>query len=178
MGKRVNVSLSGEHLQLTLIIEHHRDVEAALRHYFSPESLQYLIRFATYSSRELTDELELRLAENEKSTTLMILSSLEAAFRVDYLQRCKQKKKDDLSQALWKIYQQQEDHARLDDIFEAWKESDVALKTLIGKVKGAFNYRHWLAHGRYWTAKFQKYDYDIVYSLAQAVYDNFPFEDT
>lgn len=176
MAKRVKASLSGEHLQLARIIEHHNDVEAALRHYFSPESAQYLIRFATYSPRELKDELAQRLAENEKSTTLMILSSLEAAFRVDYLQRCKQKKKDDLSQALWKIYQQQEDHAKLDDIFEAWKESDLTLKTLIGNVKGAFNYRHWLAHGRYWTPKFQKYDYDIVYSLAQAVYDNFLFE--
>lgn len=176
MAERVKASLSGEHLQLARIIEHHTDVEAALRHYFSPESAQYLIRFATYSPRELTDELELRLAENEKSTILMIFSSLEAAFRVDYLQRCKQKKKDALSRSLWEIYQQKQDHAKLDDIFEAWKESDVALKTLIGHVKGAFNYRHWLAHGRYWMPKFQKYDYDIVYSLAQAVYDNFPFE--
>lgn len=176
MGERVKASLSGKHLQLARIIEHHTDVEAALRHYFSPESAQYLIRFATYSLRELTDELELRLAENEKSTTLMILSSLEAAFRVDYLQRCQQKKKDNLSRALREIYQQKQDRVALDDIFKAWQESDVTLKTLIGNIKGAFNYRHWLAHGRYWTPKFQKYDYDIVYSLAQMVYDNCALE--
>ena len=40
-----------------------------------------------------------------------------------------------------------------------------------------FRYRHWLAHGRYWTPKIgRECDYDDIYALAESVYNGFPFE--
>lgn len=40
-------------------------------------------------------------------------------------------------------------------------------KALLGELAGAFRYRHWLAHGRYWQPKLgRKYDYLSVFGLA------------
>ncbi len=106
-----------------------------------------------------------------------MLTALEAAFRVDYLYRCQKKMKDDLSRAFRKIYRDREENARLDeDIFETWKRKSLAPgPRLIGELRGAFKFRHWLAHGRYWEPKLgRKYDFNFIYSLADDVLNAFP----
>lgn len=46
-------------------------------------------------------------------------------------------------------------------------KSDLKPNQIIGDVKRAFKYRHWLAHGRYWTPKLgQGYNYAAVYGVA------------
>ena len=121
MGNRV--SFSGQHLPLDQIASHHADVERALRNYFSPASTQYPVRFAGYTGTDVQTELALRLSESEKSTILTILSSLEAAFRVDYLQRCYLRKRDRLSRAFRDIHRRQCSRASLEDeILTAWRE--------------------------------------------------------
>lgn len=172
------VLFSGQHLQLTQIALHHSDVEHALKVYFNPAASQYSIRFAGYLSSEVQTELFTRLSEAEKASILTILSSLEATFRIDYLQRCYLKKKDRLSRAFREIHQRHASRANLDEeILGAWALHSSVLSTLIGDIRGAFKYRHWLAHGRYWVPKLgRKYDYDSVYLLAQRVHAVFPFE--
>lgn len=172
------VSFSGQQLQLDQIVNHHIDVECSLRHYFGSASSQYPARFASYTEREIHDELLIRLSESEQATILTILSSLEATFRVDYLQRCYLKRKDALSRAFREIHKRHGARTSLDDeILFAWKEYTSVSPILIGDIRGAFKYRHWLAHGRYWSPKFgQKYDYDSVYLLAEIVGKTFPFE--
>jgi hypothetical protein len=50
------------------------------------------------------------------------------------------------------------------------------LKSLIDDLIGAFGYRNWLAHGRYWIPKLgRKYDYESVYKPAEDILGNFPF---
>ncbi len=176
MAKRV--AFSGQHLELNQIVIHHKDVECALRNYFNSASVQYLIRFAGYVESEIREELELRLMENEKLTILTMLATLEATFRIDYLQRSYQKRKDELSRAFRQIHKEHGSRASLEDgILEAWKNNSSVMPSLIGDIRGAFKYRHWLAHGRYWEPKLgRKYDYDSVYGLAERVYSTFPFE--
>jgi hypothetical protein len=67
---------------------------------------------------------------------------------------------------------------RLDeDILEGWKMHGTAPARLIGQVRGAFRFRHWLAHGRYWLPKLgQKYDFEGVYFMAGAIVSSFQFE--
>lgn len=175
MGNRV--SLSGENLGLDEIANHHADVSDSLRNYFSVASPRYGQRFAGYAHREVVDELAIRLLENEKSSILTMLSSLEAVFRIDYLQRCDRKRKDKLSRVFRGLHKKKGSRIGLEDkILSAWKENTSVPASLIGDIRGAFKYRHWLAHGRYWTPKLgQKYDYDSIYSLADAVQRTFPF---
>lgn len=107
---------------------------------------------------------------------MSLLSAVEAAFRIDYLQRCYQKKKDNVSREFWEIYKEKETRASLkDDIFEVWKNNTAGSTRLIGELRGAFKFRHWLAHGRYWTPKLgRKYDYVSVYPLVSQAMTSFP----
>lgn len=172
------VSFSGKERELALIALHHQDTVESVKAYFSQQSPQFTVRFAGYTSAEVTAELLERLEELEFSSSLTALAALEAAFRVDYLQRCYTKRKDDLSRAFRALYKTYETRVSLDEqIFEAWKEQSDVSTTLIGQIRSAFKFRHWLAHGRYWQPKFGRdYDYSTIYLIVDLALKSFPFE--
>lgn len=172
------ISFSGQHLELLEIFAQHTDVEASLRSYFSPASVYYAERFFDYKEPDVKDELEIRLAEHERTTIFAILAALEAAFRIDYLQRSYKKKKDSLSRGFRDLHRKKGSRASLEDeILDEWKKYSSVSDKVIGELKGAFKYRHWLAHGRYWEPKLgRKYDYYSVYALAESILDSFPLE--
>ncbi|MGO4879723.1 MAG: hypothetical protein ACLP59_02740 [Bryobacteraceae bacterium] len=93
------VSFSGEHLALPEIAAHHRDLESSLTLFFSAGSPSYLVRFDGYKATQVTDELRGRLNEADLTSSLTVLSSVEAAFRIDYLKRCYRRGKDPVSRA-------------------------------------------------------------------------------
>jgi hypothetical protein len=174
MAKKV--SFSGDNLSLADAALHHNDTDGALALFFSTASPSYPVRFAGYKPNEVHEELADRLAELDRNTTMSLLAAVEAAFRIDYLHRCYQKKKDDVSRQFWEIYKEKETHASLEDeIFEVWKNNTTGSTKLISDLRGAFKFRHWIAHGRYWTPKLgQKYDYLSVYPLALQALSSFP----
>lgn len=170
------VSFSGANLSLADAVLHHADTDSALNLFFSPDSPSYRIRFSGYKFDEVHDELRDRRAELDRNTTMSLLAAVEAAFRIDYLQRCYQKKKDDVSRQFREIYQKKETRASLeDDILTIWKSNTAESAQLISDLRGAFKFRHWMAHGRYWTPKLgQKYDYLSVYQLDHEALSSFP----
>lgn len=174
MAKKV--AFSGKTLDLAEAALHHNDTEGALTLFFSAVSPSYPVRFAGYKPHEVRDELGDRMAELNCNTTMNLLAAVEAAFRIDYLQRCYQKKRDDVSRQFREIYKEKETRASLEDeIFEVWKNNTTGSTKLIGDLRGAFRFRHWMAHGRYWMPKFgQKYDYLSVYPLASQALTSFP----
>jgi hypothetical protein len=93
------ITFSGLHVELTEIAVHHEDLGASLRLYFSAAAPTFTVRFIGYSNPEVAEELGERLSESELTSSLAVLASLEAAFRVDYLQRCYQRGKDPVSRA-------------------------------------------------------------------------------
>ena len=88
MARRPRVRFSGQNLELPWISQHHQDAEAAVRDYFSLESARLKTRFIGYAEDEIRQEMTFVLEENERTTAMNILAALEAAFRVDFLQRC------------------------------------------------------------------------------------------
>lgn len=172
----VRVSFSGEHLGIVEVAKYHKDVESAIRLYFSEVSPNYGTRFLSYQICEVIKERDERIEELERTATFTILASLEAAFRIDYLNRVYKKKKDNLSRAFRTIHGKCGENVALERvILQAWMDDDPSCKKLIGELKGAFKYRHWMAHGRYWNPKLgRKYDYYGIYTLAQMVIDRFP----
>jgi hypothetical protein len=165
------VSFSGQNLSLSDIHTYYVDSQRALKIYFSSHSLNFSSRFANYTINEIEAELQARLDELDRLTSFSILSSLEASFRMNYLTRCNQKKKDSLSKKMRKIYQAKGSRASLEnDILKLWKETYPQYKSIISEVIIAFKYRHWLAHGRYWTPKLGRiYDYYSLYDLANSI---------
>ena len=86
MASRVH--FSSDHPVLPEIAAHHQDVESSLTLYFSVSSPSYPVRFDGYTTSELSGELGKRLGEVDLTSSLTVLASVEAAFRIDYLQRC------------------------------------------------------------------------------------------
>ena len=172
------VTFSGEHLPLVEIAQYYSDIEASVRDYFSFDNLQSGGRFAGYTPLEIELEMTPVLAEHARSTSMSILAALEAAFRMDFLQRCYKRQKDSLSRSFRTLYQNKGQHVLLGDIFLQWKSHSTVPRSIISDLEQAFKYRHWLAHGRYWTLKIgREYDYDDIYTLAESIYNSFPFEE-
>src|SRR3546814_5171461 len=139
--------------------------------FFFKQKTAYEMRISDWSSDVCSSDLALE--ELDATSCLGVLTSVEAAVRVDYLSRVYARKKDPLSLAIREIYKERENAARLeDDLLRAWRDSGVVGKALIGELIGAFKYRHWLAHGRYCSPKFGRiYDYVTVYGLAEELLD-------
>jgi hypothetical protein len=174
MGKRL--SFSAEILTLEHVGRTQRDMENSLRFYYTAPGLGYRdAKFVGYSVDEIREELEERLTELDRSSALAALAALEASFRTDFLVRCYNRWKDDLSRQFRILYREKGNHVRLeDDILNGWKEHEPSLKAVISDIVGAFRYRHWLAHGRYWVPKLgQRYDFFSVYLLAQQMQPHF-----
>ncbi|MEY4767983.1 MAG: hypothetical protein RL637_622 [Pseudomonadota bacterium] len=166
-------------LTLEEIALYYKDCESSLRLYFSSSSPSFEQRFISYTFEEISVELDERISELGHSTSLSLLAALEAVFRIDYKERVEKRKKDCLSKALRMIHQTKELKASLEeDIFNAWLENTDVKPKLIEDLKGAFKYRHWLAHGRYWTPKMGRpdYEYSEIYQLTESIFSSFPFE--
>ena len=174
-----NVVLSHEHLDIEEIDGRRRDVEAAIEAYFAlgnPSSAQ---RFFGYTPHEVQAEKGALLDESRRSSSMDLFGALEAAFRIDFLERCYRREKGDLSHAFRELHRSKGPHVSLEgDILPAWRRNSNVPQRIITSLKHAFKYRHWLAHGRYWSPRFPKLDYDVVYSLAEQTLDAFPFTES
>lgn len=162
-------------LTLERLAAYHADVTASLRLYFSPAAPAFTTRFAAQSPREVATELRSRLLESDIRSTLVLMTSLEAHFQIDFNLRCRSNLSDALSVHFRDIETTGGNRVRLEDILEGWKRHVSTTADLIGQLRGAFKFRHWLAHGRYSSSKLgQKYDFEGVYLLASAVISGFP----
>ena len=178
MARRSRVRFSHEHLDIEQIDGHRRDTEAAIESYFATGNRSSTRRFLGLSPSEVRTEKELLLDELRKSSSMDVFGALEAAFRVDYLQRCYRRERDDVSRAFRNLYNDKGPHVSLEgDILVAWRQNSDVPHKVIADLTDAFKYRHWLAHGRYWNPRFRKLDYEEVYTLAEETFDAFPFEE-
>jgi hypothetical protein len=155
------------------IADYHRDAEASLRLYFTPANPDFVVRFASDSPSEVVAKLADRINETDMRSALAIMARIEAAFRRDYQQRCVLKQPDPVSIAFRKLSRTRRKRVRLDeDIWEVWRQNHPLTGPLIGQLRGAFKFRHWLAHGRYWQVG-RKYDFQTLYILADGVLASF-----
>lgn len=170
MAKKV--SFSDENLDIEEIAYYKQDLEKAIRLYY--QSYNKYEKFYNYSNEELNKEKDSRLKELELNAIFMLLSSIEALFRIDFNVRVNHKLKDNLSKEFRNIYKNKKNKVSLeDDILNIWQTHFAEVKLIISEYKSALKYRHWLAHGRYWEPKLgRKYDFDSIYILASGIIDN------
>jgi hypothetical protein len=169
------VTFSGDHQSAQDIALHHSDLGHALTNYFSASSSGFQARFVGYSAAEVMGELRRRLAEIDLSSSLSLLAATEASFRIDYLQRCQLRKRDPISRKFRVMHAERGSHVSFEeDILGAWNDWPGATR-LIGELRGAFHFRHWLAHGRYWRPKLgRKYGFDDIFTIADAALRHLP----
>lgn len=135
-------------------------------------------RFLTMGIEAIDDALEQNFEGTDQQACLFLIAPAEASFRVDFLQRVYDKRKDEISRQFRSIYNGKRNYSRLniileDDILDIWTERVPASKSPVGDFKGALNYRHWLAHGRYWVPKLgRRCDPAGILSIILAVFDS------
>jgi hypothetical protein len=145
-------SSAGEAQTMEQITTNYEDREAALLHYFITSSESVAARFLGYTQKEIWEQLDERLAEIDKAGALSLMAAIEAAFRVNYLSRVARKKKDPLSKAFRKLFEKKNRRPKLEEeILKTWRNETEIPERVFNQLIEAFKYRHWLAHGRYWS---------------------------
>jgi len=174
-----HVSFSDSTVELYEIWDYYETVYNSIRKYLKEIRKNTVAdnKFTGMTPKELELYFDEKLKELEYQISLVILSSVEAKFRMDYLQRVYKRNKDDLTREFRDIYNIRQNRASLEDeILEIWKKYYPEYKTVVSAYKSALKFRHWLAHGRYWVPKLgRKYDLETVYQIAEKVYVNIPF---
>ena len=94
------------------------------------------------------------LEEVDHHVCLSLIASAESAIIVDFRRRIADRKKDVVSRSFIELFKLKDRDVRKvkfdDDILQTWASQSRGCKKAIGEFRGALNYRHWLAHGRYW----------------------------
>ncbi|MBZ0255233.1 hypothetical protein K8I31_04180 [bacterium] len=168
MARRI--PLSNQHLDIKRVDERFNDAKQALRKYFDEVLIQDR-KYIGFTKHELYEEREKRIREQEEFVSLSILAAIEARFRIDYEIRISKRLKDPLSKEFRGLAKSVGNYPRFEkDILSIWRRvGNTAASKLFTDLKKAFQYRHWLAHGRYWNLKSSNYDYHQIYSLADRV---------
>ena len=142
--------------------------------------------FIGLTENELREEFKKLESEIKKCAVFNILTTLEAEFKIDFLIRVQKRYKCSISRKFRKLYkhykkQHRENKISLKEIIlKSWKEEFPELRRVIDPYIEVLNYRHCLAHGRWWKPKIhvaydEKYDFDTVYGLAQNIYESISF---
>jgi len=172
-------------LKLKEIVNHYKDCENSLGFYFSeknPEIQNILNQYVTDPLVDIKGGIKFlkndRIKELERSSSLVLLTAIEAWFMMDVKNRQKANLTDNLSNELINYITAKRFILLNDRFLDIWKKHHPSLTSLIGQLKDRFKYRHWLAHGRWFPAKTQKHEYSFekdISVLAKEVLTNFPF---
>ena len=150
------------------------DTNAALRLFYSQQNPTFQARFISYTQDEVEGELDSRLEETDTLAAFTLLTAAEAALRTDFMLRCIQNRSDPLSKHFIGLHGANGLRVSLESILDGWKTHASIQAHVIGHIKAAFNYRHWIAHGRYWVPTLgQTYDYFAVQQIL-AIIAGFP----
>lgn len=162
--------------RVTEVADWFRDTDAALVLFYSTDNPGFGTRFTLYSPVELARERTVRRQEADVLAALGVLSATEAALREDFIVRCIKRRSDPLSRYFEGLYKSKGLRVSLEDeILQGWKVHSTIQAHVVGQIKAAFKYRHWIAHGRYWEPKLgQNFDFFSTYQIASTVLSGFP----
>lgn len=172
------ILFSDEHLALEEISRQHTNVENSVTLYFSNDNPRFAEIFSHYSPGELLEERNGCLVEHGLSASMTVLAAVEAAFRIDFELRCRNTSSDPISNGLRMMRRERVQHSIsfTQEILHTWERVFPRGSDAISAMREAFQFRNWLAHGRYWEPDTDKIDYGDVYALAESVFELFPLE--
>ena len=161
---------SNEHQTFSDIARLFEERKAALRSFCVPGNGY----FVQYSKKEVMERLSQHLHEAEYDASLALLAAMEAALRLDFDTRDRKRLKDSRSQAARQLAKTVKGvHFRIPigELCDLFAIDRSVPNHVISKLKICFNYRHWLAHGRYWQLKQLqvKPTFSVIFQLAQTI---------
>ncbi len=137
-----------------------------------PDDLMFL------TPHEIDSSLNKKLDKLSMASSFQLFASFEGTIRFDAKHRQKKARVGkDLKNMIRRLNKNLKD-IDIKDIIDCWCERYSIEKRNLSTIKGLFQYRHWLAHGRYWddinlpvrkSAITPKY----IYQLMRDCYDEF-----
>jgi hypothetical protein len=174
------VSLSGKEKSIDFILNWYEDQIEAIRDLrnkivssiiFSDTQIKVNSKFITLTIDEINEYFENSEDELEHLVCFDLISATEAFLRVDFNNRVDRKDKSDIGKTFRALNKKKGKKISLqEDIIETWKEAtgDKSFSNFLGLL----NYRHWLAHGRYYNPKLgREYSFDIAYEISENIFD-------
>ncbi len=152
------------------VMGHHATTRAAIDLLFSEDNPDN----SDLSRQELEKRRKACVQVQQNRDMMALLAFLEACFRLYYANRKRLKLKDGLSRVLIRLFNRKRNKAALmDDIVKAWLQQGVLTHHQYDRINSAFQLRHWIAHGQYWSpAKIKPHDLwevaEFVESLVNA----------
>jgi hypothetical protein len=126
---------------------------------------------------EVDDYFNAVLEEVDHHVCLSLIAAVEAAVYLDFRKRVADRKKDLVSKSFMELFKVNDRDLRKisylfdSDILQTWASQGRGCKKAIGEFLGAWNYRHWLAHGRYWDCD-SSYHPATVMKIVQEMLSN------
>lgn len=129
--------------------------------------------FVGLTSREMEDLKIQELSELSLKAAFFLLTYIESLFRTDFILRLEtgRKGKDQLTKEYKRIYKQGTkiySYSLKDVIFANWKvyvsnkSKSKELTDILNVLPQYFDFRNWMAHGRYW--RFKESNYALIYN--------------
>lgn len=188
MAKNVAYQFSTDHLNLDSVDSFYKRSLASIECRYSRDSNQnYSKDFIDMTEGEIALEAQSLIDELQKETVFHLLAGIEALLRIDFIVRIDKKDKQPIScyfRNNYNMFEKQKkrnsktleykknegdvkwrvaDKYRVDlcdVIHKGWREFYPENKKCLNLLSDAFNYRNWLAHGRY-----RKFDDENKYSF-------------
>lgn len=168
------VIFSKKNLTFSEINSRYSLLENSLKLYFDTGNYLHIGK----TVKELEKEFEQEIEELNMSMSFTLLAAIEAHLRIDCINRCLNRKKKDMVTSSLKIhYSKFGNKIKLKEhILNSWKPV-LKSTSIVPNIKDAWNYRDWLAHGRYWSHNLgrKKYDFKYIKLLADEIYNDFTF---
>lgn len=164
-----------EGMPIDSINSYYDSVKKAITTMFSPTANNnYAVDFCGLSLIEIQEEQDNLYDELEIEATLCLIAYLESLFRTDFIVRCELKKRDVLSRlyrAAYNPIKAPYTYSFKEFILENWKKAYPNEKALMDRIIEMMNFRHWIAHGRYWMFKDNpnKFTYSAVYHNIKSI---------
>jgi len=179
MGAGRSVSLSGDEKAIEGIWSWYDDQRQAIRVFrndvlslSSSGTLATHSKFVGYTQDELVQYFTTSQVALEDLVCFDLISATEGVLKTDYFTRVYNKDKSSLGRKYRELHKVSLDKPRLElDIIESCKALLVAHRRAFSDYQGILHFRHWLAHGMFWTLakRGRRYDPDHAYEIAEAV---------
>lgn len=156
-------------------IEHYyKEVEKSIEMRFNKEqNANYVGDFLGYTEEEIISSKKELLQELSIEASFFLLAYIESLFRKDFILRInagRKKYRDNITKeykSIYVPYKRVYSYSLVDVIFSTWKQyvspNSKELEDVFRTLPQYYDFRNWIAHGRYWVPKetnyIQKYSY-------------------
>lgn len=161
--------LSGDELTIPFIISWRANLRDSINLNFSSENPNYSSLFDDSASEKLEETRLASLKELDLSASFLLMSAIEAKFRIDFYYRTRSKNRVPLAREFKELERRFDVRIRMKEhIIAAWRREFTQLKTELDDFQEAIPFRDWFAHGRYKTPPKGRIDHDFLEILTVA----------